>query len=378
MAVRTETRRGQRIQVIDIRYRKADGTKGRYRHDAEVQTLAAARAEERRLLANIAMYGQVFEPGKERVQSAPAEAVLTFGEVVAKYRATYMETDLKVTTRRGYESVLNSVLLPKLKDVPIAEVNGEAASQLDLALVKQKRKRKGKIASNTRNNAQIVLRSVLKFAKATKLLDELPSGLPRLKKIEQMILAIPSDEDVGAILKKACPTHRVAFGLMAFAGLRPNEVRALLRLGLQLQRDSDGAPVGGFLTVREGRSHGETHTPKTGQRDVPVAPRLAQLLGPLEQGPRDGHLARTKDKEPWGQSGLAQAFERTRDRAGLAGWSIYALRHYAITDWLRRGIPVHVVQKMAGHKHLSTTQHYVHFLKGDLVDAAKLLDARLG
>ena len=45
---------------------------------------------------------------------------------------------------------------------------------------------------------------------------------------------------------------------------------------------------------------------------------------------------------------------------------MYSLRHYAITSWLRRGIPIHVVQKMAGHKHLSTTQRYVHFLKADL------------
>lgn len=50
--------------------------------------------------------------------------------------------------------------------------------------------------------------------------------------------------------------------------------------------------------------------------------------------------------------------------------SAYALRHYAITSWLRRGIPVHVVQKMAGHRNLSTTQRYVHFLKADLEDAA--------
>ena len=41
--------------------------------------------------------------------------------------------------------------------------------------------------------------------------------------------------------------------------------------------------------------------------------------------------------------------------------------------WLRRGVPVHVVQKMAGHKNLSTTQRYVHYLKADLEDAARRL-----
>jgi site-specific recombinase XerD len=61
-----------------------------------------------------------------------------------------------------------------------------------------------------------------------------------------------------------------------------------------------------------------------------------------------------------------------RDRVGLSGWSVYALRHYAITSWLRKGIPIHVVQKMAGHRNMSTTQHYVHFLKEDLEDARRL------
>jgi len=87
-------------------------------------------------------------------------------------------------------------------------------------------------------------------------------------------------------------------------------------------------------------------------------------------------VAVTDAGKPWGQYGLDQAFGRVRDRAGLAGWSVYSLRHYAITMWLRRGVPVHVVQKMAGHRNLSTTQHYVHFLKADLEDAARRLDDR--
>lgn len=35
---------------------------------------------------------------------------------------------------------------------------------------------------------------------------------------------------------------------------------------------------------------------------------------------------------------------------------------------------VHVIQKMAGHWNLATTQHYVHFLEVDLEDAARRLD----
>jgi site-specific recombinase XerD len=57
----------------------------------------------------------------------------------------------------------------------------------------------------------------------------------------------------------------------------------------------------------------------------------------------------------------------------LGRWSVYTLRHYAITSWLRAGVPVHVVQRMAGHSELSTTLRYVHFVKADLEDAARLI-----
>src|SRR6185369_14255940 len=112
--IRKIERRGQpRILVIDIRYRKPDGSKGRYRHDAQVQTMAAATAEERRLLANIAQHGDVYEPKPEVLEEATPTTNTTFGEIVTKYRTTYMVTDLKVTTRRGYGLVLDGVLLPR-------------------------------------------------------------------------------------------------------------------------------------------------------------------------------------------------------------------------------------------------------------------------
>ena len=310
--IRKIDRRGKRVLVIDIRWKKPDGSKGRYRHDAQVQTLAAATAEERRLVANITQYGDIHEPRGElrsevavegrkliaatsnsRDDAEPTKST-TFGEVVAKYRATYMVTDLKVTTRKGYGQVLDAVLLPRFADRPIVRLDGEAAVKLDLVLTKEK------LAKSTRNNAQIVLRSVLRFAKERGDLREIPPGLPRLRRPEPSILEIPTDDQVTEILRLACPTQRRAFGLMAFAGLRPNEVRALLRRDMKLRRDGDQA-VGGFLSIREGLSFGETHTPKTGVREVPIARRLAVLLGDVEKGPRDGHLAVTVEGEPWGR-----------------------------------------------------------------------------
>ncbi len=376
MTVREATRRGKRILVIDIPYTKPDGSADRYRRDSKATTKSAAREEEKRILDRIARTGSPFEAPEapdaltETPSPSPPPIVPTFADIAAQYRTTYMLTDLKVTTRRGYESVLDSVLLPRFGKLPITAVDGSAAARLDLELAKKGGERKDKLSRSTRNNAQIVLRSVLRWAHGQGHLSARPSGLPRLKKVEQSILEIPSDQEVQLILATASPSHQLSFGLMAYAGLRPNEVRALRRSDLQL-RWENGQLTGGFVGVREGKSFDELHTPKTGRREIPIAPPLARLLAPVAEGPRDGYVALSKRGKPWGQYGLDQAFERVRERAGLAGWSVYALRHYAITSWLRRGIPIHVVQKMAGHRHLSTTQRYVHFLKEDLEEAAR-------
>jgi integrase len=203
----------------------------------------------------------------------------------------------------------------------------------------------------------------------------MPSNLPSLKQTGQSVLEIPVDEQVAQLLSRARRSHRLSFLLMSDGGLRPNEVRALRRRDVQLRYEG-GEPVGGFITIREGWSQGETHTPKTGQREVPMSSDLAREIATVMNGDRDGHIAVTHRGTPWRQNGLAQAFERVLKKSGLKGWSVYCLRHYAITSWLRAGIPVHVVQRMAGHVHLSTTQRYVHFLKADLEDAARRIAAR--
>ncbi len=372
MAVRKVQRNGVVRLLIDIRYRKKDGSRTRLRKDADVQTVTAARAEEKRYLVNIAQFGELYEPPPQLNNApVPNEAEKkTFAMVVDEFRQTYMLTELKITTRRGYESVLQASLLPRFGDVAIDEIDGKAAADLDLDMAKRK------LTRSTRNNSQIVLRTVLRFAQSREYIGNAPTNLPRLKPVGQSVLEIPNDEQVDRILDRAIDAHRRTFLLMSDAGLRPNEVRALRCKDVQLKWE-EGKPVGGFITVREGRSHGEVHTPKTGQREIPISRALAKLLAPVVRNVgREKHVAHNDRGKPWGQSGIDSAFGRVAKRAGVEGWSVYCLRHYAITSWLRAGIPVHVVQRMAGHTNLSTTQRYVHFLKADLEEAAKRLPER--
>ncbi len=377
MPVREVQRNGETRLLIDIHYKNPDGSRARFRKDADAQSKDAAIAEDAKFMQNIAQFGEpyVLSPPPNPPGNADCTAPLntdmpTFAAVVDEFRETFMLTDLKITTRKGYESVLQANLLPRFGHWPIDKVNGKAAADLDLVLTKRR------LTRATRNNAQIVLRSVLRYAKGREYIEDAPKNLPRLKSVGQTIREIPTDEQVDRILFNALPVHRLTFTLMSDAGLRPNEVRALRCKDVQLKWQN-GEAVGGFVTVREGRSHGEIHTPKTGQREIPISRALAKLLGPVvRQGSRHDHAALCESGGPWGQSGIDAAFGRTCKRARIEGFSVYCLRHYAITSWLRAGIPVHIVQRMAGHTNLSTTQRYVHGLKSDLEEAAQRLPVR--
>ncbi|UQA60385.1 hypothetical protein [Polyangium aurulentum] len=62
---------------------------------------ATACTEERRLLGTLAQHGELFEPAALDDDAGAGngdELSKTFAEVVAEYRATYMVTDLKITT----------------------------------------------------------------------------------------------------------------------------------------------------------------------------------------------------------------------------------------------------------------------------------------
>jgi len=191
---------------------------------------APPRYAERRLLSWIAQYGEPFEPAETpaapaatKVPQAPKPAndptppspggvvepklpsEKTFADVAAEYQSTFMITDLKPTSRRGYTSVLECTLLPRFGEDPISKVDGAAASALDVEMSKRQR------ARATRNNIQIVLRSVLQFAVKRKYLADVPANLPRLKPVEQTLLEIPSDDQVKKLLETANELHRRAF-----------------------------------------------------------------------------------------------------------------------------------------------------------------------
>lgn len=351
--IRKEERREQRVLVIDIRYRKQDGTRGRYRHDAQVQTMAAATAEERRILANITQHGEPFEPKPKAPEQDPTPtASVTFRDAVEVFQRTTAITRLKPSTRIGYDEIFATRLLPRFGDQPIDRVGLDAMTELDAGMVKEG------LSASRRRNVLICIRSVLRAAHEGGRLARLPTFAPLPKKGRKVLVPLTRDQ-VESILDASPSAWRLAFGIAAYAGLRAGEVRALR--WIDVDRDAT------LLVVRDSQSKGETSTPKSGhEREVPIAEPLLVVIEAV--GPKAGRelVATTGRGAPWGESGLLQAFRRAQGKAGIEGFRFHDLRHFFVTELFRRGGSAPAVQLLAGHLHLTTTQRYAHLVRSDL------------
>jgi integrase len=351
--VRTTKRRGRRVLVIDISYKASDGSPRRYRRDAEVQTVVAAHAEERRRLAALAATGSPLALVDEtaalaEARRSPAKGP-TFGAVVDAYWQTFAPSHLKASSRYSYRTVLDVHLLPQLAELPLASIDGAAVRALDAELAREGKSR------SLRRQIQIVLRSVVcKFAVEAGYLAE-PPRMPRLPKKADKIPEVISTEDAVRIIAAAlCPEHLLALLLAFHAGLRSSEIRALRVYDVDLRAN--------VLRIRQAQCRGVTDTPKSGNdREVPLTKALRDALErALEGRPRNAIVAVTALGKPWGQSGLREMFLRLAERAGIMGSTMHHLRHGFITALLDRGVGTHIVKELAGHADLATTERYAH------------------
>lgn len=352
MTVRKVERGPKSRWIIDIPYRSPDGRTQRYRRDAQVQTRTGAEAEHRRLLARLTLEGTLETPEVSRR--------LTFAQAVESWRKL---RTLKHSTCVAYDKRIDSILMPRFAKRDLETICERDVLQLNADLTKAGQ------AATSRASVQIALRSVLKYAVQAGDLDEMPK-LPALPKPGRRINQPMTLADVEAILAACSPAAHLALSLIAFAGLRPGEARALTWADVDLRR--------GQIVVRHGLTLGKLSTPKSGHaRQVPIPARLvALLLAPQKAAAApDEPAAPSSRGTAWGEYGLNQAFKRARDKARpKAKWTAHSLRHFYVSELLRRGASARAVQRMVGHADLSTTQIYADLSASDLDAAAALFD----
>ena len=73
---------------------------------------------------------------------------------------------------------------------------------------------------------------------------------------------------------------------------------------------------------------------------------------------------------------LLRKFRTRRRQAGVKKYTLHDLRRSAVTNWASR-LPIHVVQKLAGHSDIKTTQTYYLFVRKEDIARAQQVQAKL-
>jgi site-specific recombinase XerD len=205
-------------------------------------------------------------------------------------------------------------------------------------------------------------------ANAFRFLYHVTLGRPRtefvvpLPKQPQKLPEILSREEVWRLLTAPPhPRHRLILAVVYAAGLRVSEAIALKVSDIDADR----------MTLRIAQGKGAK------DRYVPLAKRLLQDLRAYWKTKPPGVwlFANRQGTRPIDVTVAQKIYMMAKLRAGIQKQGgIHALRHAYATHLLEAGTDLHTVQRLLGHRHISTTLRYFHLSHGRLVGTGSPLD----
>lgn len=212
------------------------------------------------------------------------------------------------------------------------------------------------LAPSTVKTRFVNVRSVFRAAIRDQVIGTDPTvgvRLPRGRKADAR-MAIPTPEQVRAVLDAADDRFRPFVAVCAFAGLRLGEAAGLqtedvdfLRRTIAVRRQVQPAPGGGV----------EIRLPKYGsERGVYAADELLQMLARLvESGAGEPWLFAGGSDGPPSTATVSDRWLRTVAAADLVGMKLHSLRHYYASGLIASGCDVVTVQRALGHASATTT-----------------------
>jgi integrase len=343
---------------VDIRLRLPDGTLHRERVKSPVSSRSGtqrwAQDRERHLLTHGVPPKTPKQPEKIPVPTVKDMAQVMLTEAKSHRR--------KPSTIRQFELVLNRHLVPKFGDLPIDKLDHTHVDRLREA--------------GAKSNARTVNRHVSTLVRLQRLAME--RGVEVAKPLQVRLLKThdkearwwePDELDRLVEAAKTSGTDALAVILLgAHAGLRRGELAGLEWSDVDFRRD--------LLRVTRNVWRGEVLTPKGNRtRTVPLTPQLREALQAHRHlvGPRVLYRA---DGTEVTESSLRWLITQVELAAGLTHKGPHALRHTFCSHLAIRAVPARVIQELAGHTSIVTTQRYMHLAPGALHSAIALLGNR--
>lgn len=297
---------------------------------------------------------EIARVAKEQELAAQGAAGLTFADWAVEYAIWHAQQYPDTYPR--VEGILRVHLIPTfgrllMSEIPPAVVEDYKARRLRTAAAATVRKEVQTLHALIRRAVSMgrIPRDTMASVTAPQDLTSRPprwftaEELATIYAVELAVTACTTAEDA--------EWHRIyrwTWGLMANTGLRRAEAQHL-----------EWADIGAdAITVR---SEQDARTKSGRWRSVPLSPGAREALSHF---PRS-HRTILPPIAPWS---LSRAFSRTLRRAEIPG-RLHDLRHTFVSALIQQGVPLAIVQQIAGHSAPSVTARYAHLAPQHLIAA---------
>ena len=148
--------------------------------------------------------------------------------------------------------------------------------------------------------------------------------------------------------------NRAMFQLSIYAGMRVGEIAAL-RWGDVFTPEGTVRPQ-----IQLSAAQTKGHKARTVLLNAQVQRELAAYGRAQETTAGGGPLFSSKASTAFSPNSLVQVFARIYRGSGIDQATSHAGRHFFLTSLAEKGVSVHVLAALAGHRNISTTMVYLH------------------
>ena len=304
---------------------------------------------------------------------------LTLAQHLTNWLEGYVKTNCSQRTFDGYQSIIESHLIPALGHIQLKHLHPQAIQSYYGEACER-------LSARTVHHQHRVLSQSLKFAVRQGYLGRNPCELLDAPTPRKKVMRTLTPFEVEVLLDSAKDSYYYPVIYTAVSsGLRQAELLGLRWRDIDL--DLLSISVSQVLYKRRGVC--EFKEPKTShsRRRVAMTPKLALYLREyreerellyLELGRQltlDDLVFTSVEGKPIDPSVLSHAFGRVAKQAGLEGVRFHDLRHTFASLMLLRGAKPKVISEALGHASVAFTMDvYSHIIEGMQEDAMALLN----
>jgi integrase len=318
-------------------------------------TVVQAREQALQALADMRRGTDPTVERKARMQAAAA-GEMTVAELADKWLTDCVRPKLKPATALDYERLVARRIKPALGHLPVARVGRDDIVRLhvDMQQIPQRA-----------NRAVKTVRTLLNFAIDLGLRPPASNPARRIKMYrEQLHERFLSEEEIGkaadAIERveregRIGPHGAAGLRLALFTGARSGEITAVEWKHIDWDRRIIRLP------------DSKTNSPRT----IHLSDAAVEVLKTV---PRIGRyvIAGARPDQPY--KNLSRAWIVARAYAGLGDVRLHDLRHSYASLAAGKGVSLHMIGKLLGHKVAATTMRYAHLAR----DAVAAINDELG